>query len=120
MIPRIWAWLTDPICSRDGRPSNPKLMAWSLYIAFLVGRPLPAAVCAMLLASAFGLKTFQMWLSKSTFANTATDNVSLVHELRRTESVVDVTNRQLTYMETGEPAHSLPAQPDARTPSGGL
>lgn len=87
MIRGAWEWLTDWFCSQDRKPSFPKIMATAIYVAFVTGRGMPATVCAMLLAAAFGLKTFQMWLGKSTFAHTASDTVSLAYEKKVTEVV---------------------------------
>ena len=84
---RAFSWTTDFICSKDGKPSNPKLMAWAVWGAFVTGHGLPASVCAMLLAASFGIKTFQMWLQKSSFAITEADTVAIKYERILTETV---------------------------------
>lgn len=68
-----WLWCVDFLCGPDGKPSNPRLMGWAIYVAFTLQRPIPATICAMLLAASFGYKMFKDWLDKSTFNVTHSD-----------------------------------------------
>lgn len=83
-----WLWCVDFLCGPDGKPSNPRLMGWAIYTAFMCGRAIPATVCAMLLAAAFGYKMFKDWLDKSTFAVSHADTIALSATKTITEQIV--------------------------------
>lgn len=95
-----WLWCVDFLCGPDGRPSSPRLMSWAIYAAYIAQRPIPATICAMLLAASFGYKAFKDWLDKTTFAVTHADTIALgltkATTTQITETVQQVASKETT------------------------
>jgi hypothetical protein len=117
----VLAWPLWPLLDQHtGRPSGPKCMAWALYIAAATGHPVAAASSALLLATMFGYSMFKDAMAKASLNLTSSDSVkvSLAETKSITQSIVEKIDARLGRGPAGEPLRSMPAVPDAKTPSG--
>lgn len=117
---RVAAFLMWPIWilldNHTGRPSTPKCMAWAIYIAFLVSRPIPAFVCGLLLATAFGYTAFKEYIARSSLSAATTDAINLSVKHETTHAITETIERK--YTDDGVPKYSTPAVPGATTAAG--
>lgn len=106
------SWLLD----RNDRLSTSKVMAFAILAAFWREHKLPVTVVAMLLAASFGYTAWKDFVAKGSWGVQATDNVALSLKHDVTEHV----EHTITEVRgpAGEPMHSLPPVPGAKTPSG--
>jgi hypothetical protein len=106
--------------THTGRPSTPKCMAWAIYAAFCASRPIPAFVCGLLLATAFGYTMFKDYIARSSLSATTADavNLSLKHETTEanTHAISETIERK--YTDDGVPKYSAPPVPGAMTAAG--
>lgn len=120
-ILNVVLWPIRFVLDKNGSPSTTKLLICAIVASAWHETPLDAVSSTALLAASFGYSAWKDYSSRFTATATAAASLavsnarSVVDETRRT--LTDETRRTLTGT-TGEPLKSLPAQPDARTPSG--
>jgi hypothetical protein len=112
------------LLDRNDDPSATRIMAFVIVASNWAGHPVDPWTAALCLATCFGYSMFKSVIDKTNMSATATGAISSALSFTKaktdakTETITENINKQFTYTATGEPTQSLPAQPDARTPSG--
>ena len=70
-------WCVDFLCSKDGKPSHPKLVTWAVLACFALGRPIPSVVVVCLVSASFGLKAYLMFLQHNTSTESSADTTTI-------------------------------------------
>lgn len=114
---KFFLWLLSPILdTHDNYPSAPRICAWVFTIAAARGVQVSASLATPIIGTMWGYSAWKDYQARTSSTLAATQNTAL--EFKR--DVTEHVEHTITEVRgpAGEPMHSLPPVPGAKTPSG--